>query len=157
MSKLSKKDKIGTYNERKKEVTLLSLARKYQVHKSIQLISYHGITILNKKEMFYGFEHCLRLLNNLKRAMKEYVEYYGIQRIKVKLKGLIPVQYKSQTSDFTFILNSPIFWVHAGSPIRYIYLQALGRYLISTVPLLQFQVAPPSEVTNKIVSPLVLP
>ena len=58
MSKLSYEDKINLYNDRKKEMTILSLCSKYNINHSlveymIRLIDKHGISILrttsNKK------------------------------------------------------------------------------------------------------------
>ena len=51
MSKLSYEDKIYLYNDRKKEMTILSLCSKYNINHSlveymIRLIDKHGISIL---------------------------------------------------------------------------------------------------------------
>lgn len=51
-----------------------------------------------KHEMFYGYEHTFETLEELRIALEEYIEYYNTQRITVKLKGLTPVQYRSQSS-----------------------------------------------------------
>ena len=48
--------------------------------------SFFGIL---KSEMFYGFEKQFNSLDELKQA----IIYYNNKRIKVKLKGLSPVQY----------------------------------------------------------------
>ena len=47
-----------------------------------------------KTEMFHGYEYksVLELVN----AIKEYIEYYNHKRIKLKLKGLSPIAYRSQ-------------------------------------------------------------
>jgi len=50
-----------------------------------------------KNEMFYGYEHTFHTLEELKKAMEEYIEYYNTQRITVKLKGLTPIQYRNQS------------------------------------------------------------
>lgn len=50
-----------------------------------------------KNEMFYGHEYEFSGLDELKIAMEEYIEYYNTQRITTKLKGLTPVQYRSQS------------------------------------------------------------
>jgi len=50
-----------------------------------------------KTEMFYGFEKTFRSLDQLKQAISDYIEYYNNKRIKLKLKGLSPVQYRTQS------------------------------------------------------------
>ncbi len=50
-----------------------------------------------KNEMFYGYEYTFETLDELKIAMEEYIEYYNMQRITVKLKGLTPIQYRNQS------------------------------------------------------------
>ena len=36
-----------------------------------------------------------------KHELEDYLEYYNVDRIKVKLKGLSPVAYRTQSSFFT--------------------------------------------------------
>ena len=50
-----------------------------------------------KNEMFYGHEYSFKTLDDLKKAMVKYIDYYNSQRIIVKLKGLTPVQYRYQS------------------------------------------------------------
>lgn len=50
-----------------------------------------------KNEMFYGHEYEFETLQQLKEAMEEYIRYYNEERIKVKLKGLTPLQVRVQT------------------------------------------------------------
>ena len=50
-----------------------------------------------KNEMFYGHEYEFESLEELKQAMEEYITYYNEKRIKVKLKGLTPLQYRNQS------------------------------------------------------------
>ena len=50
-----------------------------------------------KNEMFYGHEYEFKTLDQLKAAMEEYITYYNEKRIKVKLKGLTPLQYRNQS------------------------------------------------------------
>ena len=47
-----------------------------------------------KSEMFYGHEHEFETAEQLIKAIEEYIYYYNNKRIKVKLKGLSPVQYR---------------------------------------------------------------
>ena len=48
--------------------------------------------ILNS-EIFYGYEKTLQALEQLEQAIVDYINYYNNKCIKVKLKGLSPVQY----------------------------------------------------------------
>ena len=50
-----------------------------------------------KNKMFYEYEYTFETLDDLKIAMREYIDYYNNQRITVKLKGLTPVQYRNQS------------------------------------------------------------
>ena len=50
-----------------------------------------------KTEMFYGFEKEFTSLEALKKAISEYINYYNTKRIKLTLKGLSPVQYRTQS------------------------------------------------------------
>ena len=49
-----------------------------------------------KTEMFYGFEKSYFSLEALKSAITEYIDYYNNKRIKLTLKGLSPVKYRTQ-------------------------------------------------------------
>ena len=37
------------------------------------------------------------LKDNLKKVIEKYREYYNTKRIKIKLKGLFPVEYQKQS------------------------------------------------------------
>ena len=50
-----------------------------------------------KNEMFYGHEFEFETLEELKKAMEEYIDYYNNKRIQVKLKGLTPCQARNQS------------------------------------------------------------
>lgn len=52
-----------------------------------------------KFEIFYGYEKTFQSLNQLKQAIVNYIDYHNNKRVKVKLKGLSPVQYR--TKSFT--------------------------------------------------------
>ena len=47
-----------------------------------------------KREIFYGFEKQFKNLNQLEDAIRDYIEYYNQKRIKIKLKGLTPIEYR---------------------------------------------------------------
>ena len=50
-----------------------------------------------KREMFYGYEDQYKNTDELIQAIHQYIQYYNNDRIKVKLKGLSPVQYRIQS------------------------------------------------------------
>ena len=50
-----------------------------------------------KNEMFYGHEFEFETLEQLQKAMEEYIDYYNNERIQVKLKGLTPCQARNQS------------------------------------------------------------
>ena len=56
--------------------------------------SFFGIL---KSEMFYGYEKTLQALEQLEQAIVDYINYYNNKRIKVKLKRLSPVQYRTKS------------------------------------------------------------
>ena len=50
-----------------------------------------------KSEIFYGYEKTFHSLEQLEQAIVDYIDYYNNKRIKVKLKGLSPVQYRTKS------------------------------------------------------------
>ncbi len=56
--------------------------------------SFFGIL---KTEMFYGFERLYQSLDELGQAITDYIFYYNNKRIKINLKGLSPVQYRTKS------------------------------------------------------------
>ena len=50
-----------------------------------------------KNEMFYGHEYEFQTLEQLQKAMEEYIDYYNNERIQVKLKGLTPCKARNQS------------------------------------------------------------
>ena len=50
-----------------------------------------------KNEMFYGHEYEFKTLEQLQKAMEEYIDYYNNKRIQVNLKGLTPCQARNQS------------------------------------------------------------
>ena len=79
-----------------------------------------------KQEMFYGHEYKFQTLEELEITMKEYIQSYNNQRITTKLKGLTPIQYRSQSLDqigltFTFTMSNFFMFVSSSEvPFRYI-------------------------------------
>ena len=78
-----------SYVKRLEEKSIIqSMSRKGNSLDNGLMESFFGIM---KTEMFYGQE------NNY-RTIEEYIEYYyNDKRIKVKLKGLTPAQYRNQS------------------------------------------------------------
>ena len=73
-----------------------SMSRKGNSPDNGMMESFFGIL---KSEMFYGYEKSFTSLEQLEQAIVDYIDYYNNKRIKVKLKGLSPVQYR--TKSFT--------------------------------------------------------
>ncbi|SIQ94553.1 IS3 family transposase, partial [Streptococcus equi] len=71
-----------------------SMSRKGNSPDNGMMESFFGIL---KSEMFYGLETTYQSLNELEQAITEYIFYYNNKRIKAKLKGLSPVQYRTKS------------------------------------------------------------
>ena len=71
-----------------------SMSRKGNSPDNGMMESFFGIL---KSEMFYGYENTFKSLNQLEQAIVNYIDYYNNKRIKVKLKGLSPVQYRTKS------------------------------------------------------------
>ncbi|WP_158527590.1 IS3 family transposase [Streptococcus gallolyticus] len=71
-----------------------SMSRKGNSPDNGMMESFFGIL---KSEMFYGFEKTYASLDDLEEAITDYIFYYNNKRIKTKLKGLSPVQYRIQS------------------------------------------------------------
>ncbi len=69
-----------------------SMSRKGNCLDNASMESFFGIL---KSECFYGEE--FKSIDELEQTVKEYIHYYNHERIKVKLKGLSPVQYRNQS------------------------------------------------------------
>ena len=50
-----------------------------------------------KSEIFYGYEKTFHSLEQLEQTIVDYIDYYNNKLIKVKLKGLISVQYRNKS------------------------------------------------------------
>lgn len=53
---------------------------------------------LLKSELFYIKEKEYKNIEELEKDIIEYIDYYNNKRIKGKLKGMTPVQYRSHSS-----------------------------------------------------------
>lgn len=71
-----------------------SMSRKGNSIDNGMMESFFGIL---KSEMFYGYEKTFKSLDELEEAIVDYIEYYNNKRIKAKLKGLSPVQYRTKS------------------------------------------------------------
>ncbi|SNI47554.1 transposase-like protein, ISSpn1 ISSpn3 [Streptococcus pneumoniae] len=71
-----------------------SMSRKGNSQDNGMMESFFGIL---KSEMFYGYEKTFQSLNQLEQAIVDYIDYYNNKRIKIKLKGLSPVQYRTKS------------------------------------------------------------
>lgn len=68
-----------------------SMSRKGNCLDNAAMESFFGIL---KSECFHGHEFAS--VEELEHTVKDYIHYYNHDRIKVKLKGLSPVQYRKQ-------------------------------------------------------------
>ena len=71
-----------------------SMSRKGNSPDNGMMESFFGIL---KSEMFYGNEKTFKSINQLEQAIVDYIDYYNNKRIKVKLKGLSHVQYRTKS------------------------------------------------------------
>ena len=71
-----------------------SMSRKGNSPDNGMMESFFGIL---KSEMFYGYEKSFQSLKQLEQAIVDYIDYYNNKRIKVKLKGFSPVQYRTKS------------------------------------------------------------
>lgn len=81
------------YQQQLKQHGLIqSMSRKGNCLDNASMESFFGIL---KSECFYGEE--FNSIEELEQTVNEYIHYYNHERIKVKLKGLSPVQYRNQS------------------------------------------------------------
>jgi putative transposase len=71
-----------------------SMSRKGNCLDNSVMENFFGIM---KTEMFYGHEFEFKSMESLKRAMEEYIDYYNNRRIKSKLKGMSPVEFREHS------------------------------------------------------------
>lgn len=73
-----------------------SMSRKGNSMDNGMMENFFGIL---KTEMFYDQEGNYESLDDLITAIDDYIYYYNYDRIKIKLKGLSPVNYRLQSSN----------------------------------------------------------
>lgn len=78
----------------KSKKIIQSMSRKGNCLDNAVMENFFGIM---KREMFYGNEYKFETLEQLKKEMEEYIQYYNEKRIKEKLNGLTPVQVRNQS------------------------------------------------------------
>ncbi|WP_256438814.1 IS3 family transposase [Sporosarcina sp. Te-1] len=78
----------------KKHKVYQSMSRKGNCLDNAPMENFFGLL---KQEMYYGEPP--RTYEELKRAIEAYIEYYNNKRIKQKLAGMSPVQYRLHTSQ----------------------------------------------------------
>lgn len=85
------------YQQQLKQHGLIqSMSRKGNCLDNASMESFFGVL---KSECFHGEK--FNSVDELERTVKEYIHYYNHERIKVKLKGLSPVQYRTQSLKAT--------------------------------------------------------
>lgn len=69
-----------------------SFSRKGNCMDNSLMENFFGIM---KNEMYYGYEYTS--IEDLQKAMEEYITYYNTERINMKRKGLSPFQFRQQS------------------------------------------------------------
>lgn len=69
-----------------------SFSRKGNCMDNSLMENFFGIM---KNEMYYGYTY--NSIEELIKAMEEYIKYYNEERINIKRKGLSPLQYRQQS------------------------------------------------------------
>lgn len=92
-----KKETIEEENERLKNKEIKqSMSRKGNSMDNGMMENFFGLL---KTEIFYDQEDKYKTLDELITAIDDYINYHNHDRIKVKLKGLSPVNYRLQSSN----------------------------------------------------------
>ncbi|MBQ8167489.1 MAG: IS3 family transposase, partial [Lachnospiraceae bacterium] len=82
------------YQARLKEKGIIqSMSRKGNCLDNSVMENFFGLL---KTEMYY--KHKFSSAEDLMREIEDYIDYYNNRRIKCKLKGLSPVQYRIQSN-----------------------------------------------------------
>ena len=85
----------NSYQKRLKEKNITqSMSRKGNSLDNGLMECFFGLL---KSEMFYEQEAKYKTLEELEKAIEDYIYYYNNKRIKEKLKGLTPASYRSQS------------------------------------------------------------
>ena len=73
-----------------------SMSRRGNCYDNSVMENFFGLL---KTEFYYN--HKYSSIENFERELSEYIDYYNNRRIKVKLKGLSPVQFRTQSLFLT--------------------------------------------------------
>ena len=83
------------YQQRLKEKGIVqSMSRKGNCYDNAMMENFFGLL---KNEMFYGRK--FRDAKHLISEIKKYIDYYNNSRIKLRLKGMSPVQYRTHFTE----------------------------------------------------------
>lgn len=104
-SRLTSKDKLLLHSDQGWQYQMRHYQQQLKQHGITQSMSRKGNCLDNavmesffgilKSECFYGQK--FNSIEELEQAVNEYIHYYNHERIKVKLRGLSPVQYRTQS------------------------------------------------------------
>jgi len=73
-----------------------SMSRRGNCYDNSVMENFFGLL---KSEFYYN--HKFSSIDNFEKELSEYIDYYNNRRIKVKLKGLSPVQFRTQSLFLT--------------------------------------------------------
>jgi len=73
-----------------------SMSRKGNCYDNSVMENFFGIL---KSEFYYNQK--FSSIEHFEKELSEYIDYYNNRRIKSKLKGLSPVQFRTQSFSFT--------------------------------------------------------
>ena len=83
------------YQQRLQEKGIVqSMSRKGNCYDNAMMENFFGLL---KTEMFYGRK--FRDAKHLIFEIKKYIDYYNNDRIKLRLKGMSPVQYRTHFAE----------------------------------------------------------
>ncbi|MCX5774393.1 MAG: IS3 family transposase, partial [Fusobacteria bacterium] len=81
-------------NTLKKNKIFQSMSRKGNCLDNSPMENFFGIL---KQEMYYGNK--FSAFDELNSAIREYIDYYNNKRIRIKLAGMSPVQFRIHSSQ----------------------------------------------------------
>jgi transposase InsO family protein len=71
-----------------------SFSRKGNCMDNSVMENFFGII---KNEMYYGHENEFETLDDLRKAIEEYIEWYNSKRISIKRNGMSPFEYRQHS------------------------------------------------------------
>lgn len=102
--KLTPQDKPVLHSDQGWQYQMLGYQEQLKAHGVVQSMSRKGNCFDNAVvESFFGtlksecfYLHQFKSINELRKAIDEYIDYYNNERISLKLKGLSPVEFRTQ-------------------------------------------------------------